>query len=535
MSVASVERRLRRSGRWEGTDPSTLLAAGFGLLLLVGAILSGSSGNGAPLLASQCGALVMYGLVAFRAPAATLPTLIFLLYTRLSDFIWPADWRLSLSQIVVALTVAGLLRQRGLRWGLRARDPLILGLLAYAAAMLLSAPTSLNPIGTLAELVAYLRNVLLVVLIGSLIANGAALRRAIWALVAGAALLSLLAWLNLATGAELSGLAGHATQCEPPICAARLEGPAGIDNNYFAQLLLTAVPLALTLAGTTGPFGSRLLALAAGVLVISVTLGTFSRGGYIGLVVVLGWLVWRARRTPVRLIWATLALVLTLIATPPILLVRFGYVTDRLTEVTASGGTRLPDPGPGRGSTVVPLSGPPTTSTPLIQAPAAPTDESGLILDSQYERSKLALIGLTAFLDRPLTGLGKGSYLAAFPRYAPRVDPLLTAPKFAHNLPIQIGAETGLIGLAAFVATIVAALRRLHQARRTLTAAGHSSEEMLLGAVELAIYGFLVGGLFLGDNVYLRYLWLLVGLAAAAPRLAQAAAGKLTGAKIAPT
>ena len=60
----------------------------------------------------------------------------------------------------------------------------------------------------------------------------------------------------------------------------------------------------------------------------------------------------------------------------------------------------------------------------------------------------------------------------------------------------------------------------LRDATQRLTRVGRRREVMLLEAVEVALYGYLVTTMFVNDNIYQRYFWLLVGLAAGGRQVA---------------
>lgn len=75
---------------------------------------------------------------------------------------------------------------------------------------------------------------------------------------------------------------------------------------------------------------------------------------------------------------------------------------------------------------------------------------------STIERLAHWVAGLRMFQSHPLLGVGAGNYGAAYPRYAvPGWEESLT---HAHNYYINVAAETGTLGLLAFLAVVGAAL-----------------------------------------------------------------------------
>jgi putative inorganic carbon (HCO3(-)) transporter len=70
-------------------------------------------------------------------------------------------------------------------------------------------------------------------------------------------------------------------------------------------------------------------------------------------------------------------------------------------------------------------------------------------------RGHLISGGAELFSDRPLWGYGSGSFQKAYANHLPKEKAPVTV---SHTEPITVGAEQGLIGLAAYVALIVVAL-----------------------------------------------------------------------------
>lgn len=93
------------------------------------------------------------------------------------------------------------------------------------------------------------------------------------------------------------------------------------------------------------------------------------------------------------------------------------------------------------------------------------------------QRAALMLAGVLMFLDHPLLGVGPGGYAGLVERYAGQVPQLWDIQATPHNAYVQMAAETGAIGLAAFVAFLGAVLlvlvRSLRSVRRGRPAAAH--------------------------------------------------------------
>jgi hypothetical protein len=503
----------------------TRLAAGALLGLTVGA---GLALRNPPLLVLGLGIpLVAIGWGATRRPGLAAGTLLLVLFTRVSDLPWLDGLSVSLTQAVVALFLGVVLVDRLVRQRRRlAWDPLLGWMLVYAAAIGVSAVFSVDPRMSLANLAAYLRDVLIVWLVLSLVATAADLRLAVWSLVSAGSFLALVGLLEAQTGFDLGGLSTIAVQSGPNDLSVRLEGPVGLDSNVFAQLLVLVVPLALYLAWTERHAAARWTALAAlGVAAVTV-MWTFSRGGFVGLLVVLGGAAAAQRASRSRLAAIGLALVLVVLGAPHLYWGRLELTGGNVAEVATGHAPNLQAPRPTPAPTSMPTA---RSASALIASAVAvqhdptpgPAVEPGRKRtdDSVFDRWSLIQVGLAMLRDYPLTGVGRGNYYYAYPRYAGRIDPNLPSLALGpHNMAVQIAADSGVVGLAAFCALIVATGLALRQARR------HSAtrQALLLEGIGLAIAGYLVTGMFLNDTVYDRYLWLLVGLVAAGRVVARA-------------
>jgi O-antigen ligase len=92
---------------------------------------------------------------------------------------------------------------------------------------------------------------------------------------------------------------------------------------------------------------------------------------------------------------------------------------------------------------------------------------------STLERLGHWVAGLRMFTAHPLLGVGAGNYDAAYAQYAPACFP--NALGHAHNYYINAAAETGVLGLLAFLALTGAALAAGWRATHVRTAASHDT------------------------------------------------------------
>lgn len=87
----------------------------------------------------------------------------------------------------------------------------------------------------------------------------------------------------------------------------------------------------------------------------------------------------------------------------------------------------------------------------------------------------------------------------------------------AHNLFVELAAETGVFGMSVFAAIVVVAVRRLLHVRRRWV---DSRPELarLATAFLISMTAYLGTGIFLHLS-YQRYFWLMLALSSAAVRI----------------
>ncbi len=126
-------------------------------------------------------------------------------------------------------------------------------------------------------------------------------------------------------------------------------------------------------------------------------------------------------------------------------------------------------------------------------------------------RGKLISGGLHLFADRPLEGFGSGSFETEYRRHQRTGSENATSA--SHTIPITVAAEQGVIGLAVYVALLIAALAVL------FTGAGRSPPRIALAAsfAALVLHTWTYAD-FLEDPV----TWTILGIGVALARAAGA-------------
>ena len=413
-----------------------------------------------------------------------LPLLALVVYLNLSNLLVEKYSLPSILQPLI-LVLAGLVvhYRDAFRPGATLLRPMTLALIAYCLVVFASSNWARSVSAADGVLTELIKSLLLMLVAGSLASSWRALRGALIAVACGAALLCALELVQVAAGdrdLQFGGLArvdeGHIFG---DVSELRPAGPVG-DPNYYARILVLAFPAAAFLGIGRRSRRERLgWLIAAGLIALGI-LCPYSRGGMLTLGAIVFLLV-LVRRLPVNPLTVGTALV-GLIALIPT------NVGQRLLTIEA-----------------------------LFSGPKA-----HLVVDPSTEkRQQLLAVGWRIFADHPLTGVGAGNFGSHYPAYANVVG--LTSLDFTpmgvrqypHNLYLEMATETGVLGLLTFGAAMAIALAALFRSRRTLLARGEDAHAAMVTAIAFAIIGYLIASLFLHAG-YPRYLWLFLGLAAAA-------------------
>jgi O-antigen ligase len=255
-------------------------------------------------------------------------------------------------------------------------------------------------------------------------------------------------------------------------------GPVN-DANYFAQILLVVLPMATVLIKISTTKTAKITALVLTLLVLSGILLTYSRGGFLILVVL------------------------------ALLMIRYGYF--RLRHIF--------------------LGAIPVLAIIFAVAPGYFTRMDSLRGVSNMEsvndaalRGRLTemLAAWNVFLDHPFVGVGPGQYE---PYYSLEYmdDPgvafrQIDKERPAHILYFELAAETGILGLLIFAAITLTVLGKIRRVRRDCN---HRPDIVhLANGIELGILTYLGTGIFL-SFAFMRYWWLLLAMAGALVTVAE--------------
>lgn len=403
---------------------------------------------------------------------------------------------------VTALLVVSVLVEVYVRRGGWVLDYPFMGIVAFVGVALLSTLFSRHPQTSVSWIVnLLLEGMLVYLLVINAVRRLATLKRALWSVLAVCAVTGLLSGYQELTSSyqqDFFGLARRDTErglgdaqnegegarrsgtALYPVYRAR--GPVGEPNRY-GQTLLVLLPFGFILATRSRALRTRLLAGALSCALLVGVFLTYSRATMLTL--------------------AVMTILMTFLGCLRIRHVMLGLVAALLLiAVTAPG-------------TVKRLSS--IRGVQSLMSSETETKADGAIRG----RTTAMLAAFNTFLDHPVLGVGPGNYTPHYsvaymadPEVAFRYRP---TQRRAHSLYLEMGAETGAIGLFAFMAIPAWLAVRLWFLRRSWSRVNEENA-LLASAFLMALVGYFGSAVFL-HLAYQRYYWLLLGLTGAAVHL----------------
>ncbi len=438
---------------------------------------------GQPLYLFGALAAVGIGLLTLFKIEFGLLALIIITYTRLSDVLVQFHGAPS----VAKLFVPALLLVVFARWLILQKKPApwtktavllgVYGLVGFAS--LLYAADAAAAQSALSD---YVKDALIVLVIVMILQRGESFRRVIWALLASGIFLATITTFQHLTGTFTNAYGGFAQAEVQQIIGEtndfRIAGP--LSSNFYALILVPLVPLAIDRLWHEKSNWLRLLAGWALLVTVLSIIFTYSRGGFLALVVVVFLMLLRMKLNP----WFLAALVVGGLIVWQFLPAQY---TDRIGTLSSLFG-----------------------------------GDSGVATDVSFRgRLSETTAAWLMFLDHPIQGVGLANYNANYQAYSQNLglDPRLEA-RSAHSLYLEVAAETGIMGLMAFGAILWVLFRGLWQANLIFKKADLPDYANLTIALAIALVGYLVGSIFL-HLAYARYFWLFIGLGLAVPNVAR--------------
>lgn len=243
------------------------------------------------------------------------------------------------------------------------------------------------------------------------------------------------------------------------------------NPNDMALHLVTVIPITIALFFATRRFISRIVYALSALLMISAIVITFSRGGFLGLLVAVAFLAYKLgyrQRLTIALGGVVLLLVFLVLAP--------GNYPMRLASIFI----------------------------PSLD----PVGSAGV-------RREILFRSIVSAIRHPLLGLGMGNF------HIVSIHEQVT-----HNAYTQVAAEMGAAALVIYTMFIVTPLRKLGQIVRDTGLAGRKSKYYYLAiGLQASLLGYMVSSFF-ASVAYLWYVYYLVAYAVCLRRLYEAETGK---------
>jgi len=394
---------------------------------------------------------------------AALFVFTFILYARPSEF-YPSPLTASMALIVALATLGFFIpNQLSLEGTLTARPPEVNFVLLFLLTGLLSVPLAMNPPVAWHEFSStFIRCIIMFIVIVNVVRTRARLNGLLFLALAAAVWLSVEAINDARLG--LATVEGYRV------------GGRGVsifgNSNDMALYLVTILPISIALLFGSRGMARKLLYCACAALMMTAIVLSYSRGAFIGLIIVLIFLAIKlGSRHRVGIVLAVLSLGAAIVLVVP----------DRY-------GGRL-------------LS---------ILMPGLDTSGSADARRGELFRS------LHIALRHPIFGIGMGNY-------GPEMS---YRGQVTHNAYTQVAAEMGLAALAFYLMFIVKPLRKLGQiARETFDARDNSHFYYMAVGLQAGLIGYMVSSFFL-SVAYTWYVYYLVGYALCLRRLYESETGK---------
>ena len=423
-------------------------------------------------------------------PTYGMLLLIFITFIRLSDVMVRTHGLPSFDKIFVP--VLGIIFL--VRWGIYYEKPVAWGTtLAFVSSYLVLGLISMLhaefPDQVYIALTGALKDAIVVVLIAALIRKPENIRGIAWTIIAAGFFLGTLTTIQFLTSSYGSTYGGFVeANLLPGAGYYRLSG-IRLHPNTYAQRFLVVIPLALDRFWNEKD--SRLKILAGWTLGVSTIaiIATYSRGSFLGLVVVGVIMTLFTRRAKLY----TIIFVLLFGA------LVYQYVPNRYVE---------------RISTLSEF----TTGTDIS------------LVESTSFRGRISenVAAWNMFKEYPLFGVGLNNFKSHYLDYSRDIglDSRLEE-RSPHSLYLEIMAELGIVGLIWLIALLWTTFKGLRQAHEDFIISGWPDYANLTLAIGTGVIGYLVAGIFLHVS-HLVFFLMLFSISLPIPYLAKRVLAKET-------
>lgn len=421
-------------------------------------------------------AVILFAGAVFSVEFGLL-AMVFILYTRLSDIAVHVHNGPSIAQSFIVLLILAII----VRWSIFHEKPegwakLAIILCLYGLVGFTSIVYAENLTRVLTGLSYFARDAIIAILVVILLQNMKDFKRVIWVLIIVGIFLGTLSTYQFLTGSFTNNFGGFANARIMQILGEtndyRIGGPIG-DPNYFAQIMVVIAPLALERLNHDSKPSHRFLALWALVVIILSIMFTYSRGGLLALLVTIGlyYMIHPPRLAQIPILIVAIVIFLS-------------FAPDKYLDRIFSLNQLF-------------------SSSDLLKV-----DDSAL-----RSRVNENLAAWEMIKSNPLFGVGLGNYATAYAEYSRELGVAVIGIDgiAAHNLYLEVLAETGIIGLTIFLSLIYFALNSIYQAYKSFNNKKFKDLSRLISGFGLGIIGYLTAASFI-HGAYPRYFYLLLGI-----------------------
>ncbi len=455
-----------------------------GSIAIMGSVVIGATDQGTWVVFGVLGLIVAVSIMV--RPALGGYILVLFVFLNLSDVLEVAFGIASINKVLVGLIFVGTLANRIVLH----HKPLVFraterAILLYGAVMLVSAIGAGDRSGSLDFLVNWAKDFAILIVIVQIADEIFIWKSMQWMLILAAAFVAMLSVYQMLSGNisnEFFGLAkAPIHEITSGFDSTRVTGPLD-DPNFYAQILLMTLPLAAYRFLTGTNVVGRVAGGFASLLIVAAAIFTYSRGGFVAIVVVSVLIIRERRWNPYRA-FSIVLLVLAIML--PIL--PAGYL-DRLATLSD----------------------------------IFPSDITMQTENSFRGRTSEMLIAVQMFLDHPVFGVGVANYETLYLDYSSRLglDDRLQHRE-AHSLYLETAAETGVVGIISLGIMLGLVFSSIHRAKKNLLKLQRPDLVPWVNGIQLGLVSYLITSIFL-HGAYDRYLWLMISFAVSASVISDA-------------
>jgi O-antigen ligase len=423
----------------------------------------------------------LFGVAAFAITVIStefgLLFLVFITYTRFSDIVVHYHNAPSIAKSFIVLLIVAIFT----RWAIFHERPngwqrpsLLIG--TYGLVGFISLLYASNTERVILALNDFWKDAIIAIIVVILLQRGVTFRRVIWSLLLAGIFMGTVSVFQFLTKSFTNNYWGFAQANIMEIVVGtddyRISGPVG-DPNFFAQTMLVLVPLALERMLSERGWFLRILASWALAVSALTVIFTYSRGGFLAMTVtvILIFLFYPPRLKSLPLF--------IIIMVGIVLLIPRSYYERIFTLKEA------------------------------FQSPTVGFRTRDLAIRGRASEN---LTAVEMFKDHPFLGVGLNNYSYNYLDYTKKLGISLTArERAAHNLYLEVAAETGILGLIVFFVLIWVTIKTILSARKKFNLVNMNDYFRLTTAFFIGFIGYLSAAIFIHD-AYPRYFYLLIGI-----------------------